>query len=50
MENINDEMKQAVKEYESKYYGVYEVEATESKLHRFTVEAKILKKLKRKLL
>lgn len=48
MENINDEMKQAVKEYESKYYGVYEVEVTESKLHRFTVEAKNIEEAKKK--
>lgn len=48
MENINDEMKQAVKEYESKYYGVYEVEVTESKLHRFTVEAKDIEEAKKK--
>lgn len=48
MKDINEEMKQAVKDCDSQYYGIYEVEVTESKLHRFTVEAKDIEEAKKK--
>lgn len=46
--NADEIMKQAVKEVKDTYYGIYDVEVTESKLHRFTVEAKDIEDAKKK--